>query len=295
MGLIGNDFAPRHQIFSDFDKFNERSDFAFIQLMNGTSLETEFLQRWWNVHIPKSPYLVLKWWIDISKQINDFYNAVLAYASNFSLPPMIDVENLLLTSGQISLAFELSKSMFGNYPIPYSSINFWPKSYPDYLGVPNFVANYPNSLKNLRYSGAEEKIITSMENGFPNMPVDWGEFTPKEDFWQCSKSGHGPDWGLDWNYSKAIDVDYFDGTKNDLQAVMDKWSGSVVTPPGGIIPIKEVIVTSSAGLNIRSLPDADSKDIGSLVVNSQVPVVDQKGKWYEIRGHIHSDYTKDVI
>ena len=298
MGLVGNDVAPIFQLFADFDLFNERSDFCFVRLMNGTWVEPNFSAVWNNLHVPKAPYINLKPFENITEQVTKFYNKVMELASDFSLIPVFDTENLLLTAGMISTAWSVGFNKFGNYPMPYSSKNFWPVAYPDYPSVPRWVANYPNSLINLHYNILlEPKIEAARLAGFPFMPTDWGAFREPGDFWQCSKTGYGPDWGLKWPDSKAIDVDYFDGTEADLQAVVDKWHGIVPPPPdpvpGEIIPLKEVIVTAD-GLNLRSLPSADSKDIGTLIKNSQVPVVKENGGWYEIQGWINKSFTKDV-
>lgn len=132
--------------------------------------------------------------------------------------------------------------------------------------------------------------------GFPTMPDDWGEFMSEEDFWQCSKSGYGPDWGLKWPDSKAIDVDYFDGTEEDLDAVMDKWSGIAPPPPippaGEIVPLRLATVTVNA--NIRSLPDVGGEDIGTLVAGSVIPVIEEveKGEWLHIEGYVYKKLTK---
>lgn len=296
MGLVGNDIAPIFQVFSDYDLFNARSDFCFVRLMNGLWVEPNFSSVWNNIHVPKAPYLNLSPFANITEQVSKFYMKVMEYAPDFSLIPVFDTENLLLTAGMISTAWGVGYAKFGNYPMPYSSQNFWPKAYPDYPSVPRWVANYPNSLVGLRYDDLiETKIELARLNGFPNMPDDWKPFREPGDFWQCSKTGYGPDWGLKWPDSKAIDVDYFDGTLADMQAVVDKWHGIVIPPEPGdeIVPLKEVRVIATAGLNIRSLPDADSKDIGTLVYNSTVPVVEEEGDWYRIDGYIYKPLTTD--
>lgn len=294
MGLVGNDVAPIFQVFANYDLFNERSDFCFVRLMNGTWVEPNFSQVWNNIHVPKAPYLNLKPTESITEQVNKFYNKVMELAPDFSLIPTFDTENLLLTAGQISTAWSLGYEKFGNYPMPYSSIKFWIQAYPDYPSVPRWVANYPNSLIDLHYNVLlEPKIVAAMNAGFPHMPPDWGAYRRPGDWWQVSKTGYGPDWGLKWPESKAIDVDYFDGTLEDMQAVVDKWHGFAPPPPPiEVIPLKEVITTTS--LNIRSLPTASSKDIGTLVQGSQVPVVGTSGDFLRIDGYIHKNYVKDA-
>lgn len=100
-------------------------------------------------------------------------------------------------------------------------------------------------------------------------------------------------------------VDYNRWTLGD-SAQMDVWmkenwgigAPPPVPPPDPIpgdeiVPLKEVRVTSD-GLNVRSLPTANSKDIGTLLKNSQVPVVEVSGDWYRVEGWINKNYTEDV-
>lgn len=64
-------------------------------------------------------------------------------------------------------------------------------------------------------------------------------------------------------------------------------------PPPPSPGIKEVKVTASA-LNVRAEANAASKDIGTLVGGSVVPVDGEDGDWLQLHpGWIHGDYVKE--
>lgn len=68
--------------------------------------------------------------------------------------------------------------------------------------------------------------------------------------------------------------------------------GQVIPPPEP--GIKEVKVTATA-LNIRMESNASSKDVGTLVGGSVVPVKGQDGDWLQLHeGWIHGDYVKEL-
>jgi hypothetical protein len=297
MGLIGVDIAPQWQIVQDWGLFNVRSDFVLVRLKNGRWLEPTFDQYWNKITSRKAPYLNLKWNESIPDQVNEFYSDVQQHCPDYSLPVMFDIESLLLLAGMLSSAYGFAKNLFGNNPMPYSSQYYWKNSYPLLPGIPKFVANYPNSLQNLNYSGAEAKFLTAIGNGFPSLPTTW----PDWDFWQGSKTGIGLDWGLKYPDSKSIDVDYFRGTYQDLDNMFAAWKGDPIPPtppptlPTEIVPLKTVRVTADA-LNIRSVPDSSdpTTDIGTLIKNSDVPVVQDLGNWYRIDGYIYKPLTQEI-
>lgn len=88
-----------------------------------------------------------------------------------------------------------------------------------------------------------------------------------------------------------IDLNRFNGTPLDYQA----WLNNASVPPpdtGEIDPSKIVLVTASA-LNIRSLPTATSRDIGTLPYGADVPVMEERDGFYRIEGWISKNYTSD--
>jgi hypothetical protein len=99
--------------------------------------------------------------------------------------------------------------------------------------------------------------------------------------------------------SKAVDWNRWEqGDEADLHKfVQEKWGGGVIVPPDPpidqVVPLERVQITAGA-LNVRELPDANSKDLGELLNGSVVPVVDKKGAWKRIDGWIHGDWTNIV-
>ena len=96
--------------------------------------------------------------------------------------------------------------------------------------------------------------------------------------------------------SKSVDWDRWEiGNEEEMhQWIKDTWGEGSEPPPPPALGIKEVKVTASA-LNIRAAADAGSKDIGTLVGGSIVPIDGEDGDWLQLHpGWIHGDYVSPV-
>ena len=131
-------------------------------------------------------------------------------------------------------------------------------------------------------------------------PPHWDRWV----FWQYSADGNGrgAEFGAE---SKSIDINYFYGNEADFS----KYAGVTIEPieeeptsiePAEVTPkpvedgikhIQTVEVTATA-LNIRSLPNESSNDLGKLVKASKIPVTKTEGVWMKIEGWIHGGFTK---
>lgn len=131
--------------------------------------------------------------------------------------------------------------------------------------------------------------IVKINNPFP--PIQW----------QFDTHDNGADWGSTGD--NEIDLNFFTykgGTAAAFEEKFGKPYPIVLPPPeppvqGEIVPLKIVRTTAVKGLNIRSLPEELSKDIGTLPLNSDVPVVDESDNdYYEVRGFIFKAYTRTL-
>ena len=94
---------------------------------------------------------------------------------------------------------------------------------------------------------------------------------------------------------KSIDYDRWEiGNEIEMHKwIDDTWGNGSTPPPPPPLGIKEVKVTASA-LNIRKESNAASKDIGTLVGGSVVPVDSEDGDWLQLHpAWIHGDYVKE--
>lgn len=91
------------------------------------------------------------------------------------------------------------------------------------------------------------------------------------------------------------------GNEVQMHAFIEStWGSGPVDPPepppdepDQVVPIERIQVTAGA-LNVRELPDGSSKDLGELLRDSVVPIVDLSGSWKKVSGWIHGDWTKPV-
>jgi len=94
--------------------------------------------------------------------------------------------------------------------------------------------------------------------------------------------------------SKSVDWDRWEiGNEEQMNQWIDvAWGEGPEPPPVPPAGIKEVKVTASA-LNIRADADASSKDIGTLVGGSTVPVEGDDGDWLKLYpGWIHGNFVE---
>jgi lysozyme len=127
--------------------------------------------------------------------------------------------------------------------------------------------------------------------GQPIIPNEWAVpgFTWK--FWQWSATGKGSDYGVS---SKYIDLDRYNGSKAQFAAEFGVTPPPPVPLPEPIQALKRVKVTGVDWLNVRAQPVITANDLGDLMVNTIVPVVEEHGDWYRIDGWIHKSYVEDV-
>lgn len=139
----------------------------------------------------------------------------------------------------------------------------------------------------------------------PYVPDAWADINnPIAPFkWQFDTHDSGFEWGSTGDNEMDLNFFTFEGGTPEAFLKFYKKPYPVFLPPpqpepepiDEIVPIKIVRTTASAGLNIRSIPSTSSVDIGTLPLNSDVPVVDDSDpSFYEIRGYISRLYVRDL-
>jgi hypothetical protein len=102
----------------------------------------------------------------------------------------------------------------------------------------------------------------------PYMPSPWTDWT----IWQYTDKGDGKKYGVQ---AKAVDLNYFKGTYNDLLAFLDK---APVTPPAPPPKIFEGRVINANILTIRTGPSINYPATGYLNRGDKVEVTEIGGK-----------------
>jgi GH25 family lysozyme M1 (1,4-beta-N-acetylmuramidase) len=134
--------------------------------------------------------------------------------------------------------------------------------------------------------------------GQPTIPNEWAVpgFTWR--FWQWSATGKGSDYGVS---SRYVDLNRYNGTKAQFLAEFGITPPPPPPPepdplPDPIQPIKLVKVRRDIidWANVRAQPSLGATDLGDLMEDSVVPVVEVNGDWYRIDGWIHKDYVTEV-
>jgi len=71
--------------------------------------------------------------------------------------------------------------------------------------------------------------------------------------------------------------------------------GTHIEPFEQLIPIRPIkyAYINTEALNMRSTPEVTpTNDIGTLKLNDDVPIIEEKNGWYRIEGWISKNYTR---
>ena len=225
--------------------------------------------------------------------IASFYNVWKDFGGQ--LPPVWDVEYTGLakkndTSNWLTKLAKNWEDKAGVAPMIYTRASWW-NWYTARMDWPKML-----DLWVAHYTSASQ----------PAIPDDWGKVANPRTwtFWQWSADGNGLGelYGVE---SGSIDRNRFNGSIDDFNK---KYKTSIkplgdplppveppVEPPDeeGIEYLYRVKVTANA-LNVRGGPGSDYADLGELVSQSVVPVVEQRGDWMHIDGWINGKYVKKL-
>jgi len=110
----------------------------------------------------------------------------------------------------------------------------------------------------------------------PMLPFPWTDYAIHQDMDKLIIPG----------ISSYTDRDWMKGDQNNVNMFFG--NGGISKE---IVPQKYVYINTTA-LNMRSLPSANSKDLGTIKLNDDVPVIEEKNGWYRIEGWISKSYTR---
>lgn len=197
----------------------------------------------------------------------------------FQLDMVIDAETTYLDrNATLDWFINMSdrvQALTGKVPIIYTSMGFWN----DHVARSNYFSNRKNWVAHWTTAQA------------PLTPLDlsiWGHWQ-----WEADGNRKAKEYGMIRDGDPDIDLDRYYGTPEQFN---EQYGLDLPVPPPPepieeIKPKKYVIVTA-AGLNMRSLPKANSTDIGTIKYGDDVPVIEEKDGWYKVEGWISGYYTK---
>jgi lysozyme len=203
-------------------------------------------------------------------QIQHFTNVV--GSDQGELPPVLDLEldrgldNATLVQRTYACLLAMEQS-FGRRPILYTSAGFWNT----HMIVNNHVPAWTNTydLWVANYTTAQS----------PTMPRGWTSWK----FWQWSSTGTVP------GINGSVDLDWFQGTPEELQAYATGTPAPPPPPPPPETILGKAKVIASPKINVRSSPAITAtNDVGDLNRGCIVVVLeilqDGNNLWYRIGG-----------
>ncbi len=160
------------------------------------------------------------------------------------------------------------KAFLDALDVPKKLIYTGPYFWRDNVGVNSWAASYDLWIANY---GVQQPMI----------PLPWNNYK----IWQYNDRGQVA--GINAN----VDEDLFNGDQAAMLAYFGNGNATPEPPDDEIKPQKYVVVTAGA-LNMRSLPSASSKDIGTLAGGDDLPVLEEINGWYRVEGWINGGYTR---
>ena len=171
-----------------------------------------FLSMWDDAsNLIRGAFHFLDWSADAAKQAAHFVNTIAGHKLDF--PPIVDFEYMLNVPGSATTVAELRsfvnyvETNTGRIPMIYTSPSYWQEfgsTAIEWRRYPLWIANYQ-----------VEK---------PKIPAPWLTHT----IWQYTSKGNGPTYGVE---AQGIDLDYFNGTLEDLHTFIDHPSPPPPPPP----------------------------------------------------------------
>lgn len=261
--------------------FNAGADFAFIragsctseggncyedyQFQRNSEIASQYMpvSYYWYMRPNHSPFI----------QAEYFYNLIKDKDCDFGLVDDAEVSGGLTpvyVNKQHKIFCEQLQTFTNKEPILYTSKGFWKYKVPNSPGYPAWAAALDLWIANYN-------VIS------PALPSTWSNWK----FWQFSADRppnyRGKEFGAEG--SKSIDLNYFNGTKAELNAYAD----SGVIPPV-IPPVSEDGFTMTAlfdGQNVRSGPSTDYAVVGQLKKGDVLTVEDVAGysAWVKFDGN----------
>ena len=263
--------------------------FAIVKAKNSIFTSNWFVKNWKSFKdagIPRGAYFWLYpyYVMSVTRQADELYSLLsgqsgeLESADFGELPVTVDFEwtknNGIDTNPDASdlKTFVLRwEEISGKKPMIYTAKGYWD----EYGTNHSFWADY-------------KLWIANYDVLVPNIPAPWALSNKSYTFWQFTDSGFGEDYGVNPLYKKKVDLNYYNGTKEEFNK--EFLSENNDTPDEPEVPDEQesisgvVIVTPF--LNVRSGNSIFSTTVGKLEYGDKVSgyIADESDgyKWLQI-------------
>ncbi len=193
------------------------TDYKYEQNMTGVEFATEIVGTYWYWRPNHDPI-----------EQADYYADLLKF-KNWNLAPVADVEsyanvNMSTLQSRLKSFLDRLQNRTGWKPMIYTRSSFWNR----YVGNPSWASNY--DLWIARYHSG----LSGPWSDGNYEPVSWDDWV----FWQYSADGNGLGYlyGTD---SEDVDLDYFNGTLEELRKYAGLEEPGPITPPSDEVCIAE--------------------------------------------------------
>ena len=222
-------------VFADYKLLAQRSIGGFIKASEGVWPDRLFKTHWTEtkkVGLLRGAYHFWRPDRTPKEQAERLFATVNETGDRGELPPVLDVE-LKGSASDILACLKEIERLFGKVPIVYTRAGLW-----DLLGSTTWAAKYPlwvahYQVEDIRWS---DTLLNALAQRKPILPAAWKNAGWK--LWQFSQKGHGPDWGTKFPDSKAIDLNMFPGTVEELKTQVGI-SGPLPVPEPVEAPVPE--------------------------------------------------------
>jgi len=209
----------------DFQKAKSNGiEFVFIKAKDGLVTSKWFVENWQAAKEAGLLRGAYQWLypsnkISVKLQAQSLHNLMVNDPGE--LPDVIDFEwtywnGVPANPGASDLYgyLEHKKTLSTHQTTIYTAPGYWN----EYGNLDGYWTQYPLWIANYRVSS-------------PTIPLPWS----KCEFWQWTDRGFGEDYGFDPYQQKAVDLNYFNGTKEELA---QKYGGVIVEPEPPVPPVE---------------------------------------------------------
>ena len=235
----------------DYDKLAAAVDGVILRCAYGTRKDSAFEQHYYEFHkrgVPMGVYLFLVGYKTAAEQVITLRNAIAGKEFKLGIWNDVEIEHgaTPLTARHVNDFMTLAEAEFGQLGI-YAANWCWKTI----MG-----AEYA------RYS--TRKLWCAAYRSAPLIPAGWSTWW----LWQYTSKGRLP------GYSSDLDVNKFNGD----DAKYAEWTGEVVIPkpPEDKTKVIQLMTVQIPVLNMRALPDKNSKWLGSLTGGQVVEILEVK-------------------
>jgi GH25 family lysozyme M1 (1,4-beta-N-acetylmuramidase) len=267
MGLLFD--ISKWQIFDNYVLLGERTVGGFIKATEATFSDPLFRTHWQETKEEGLLRGAYHFWRPDQlpeAQAQQFFETVRGSGDLGELPPVLDVE-MHGSAAEVRTCAEEVERLFNRQPLIYTAQGIW-----NSLGDTSWASGYKLWVANYLIEGSvrwSTDLNDTVRQLSPFVPNTWE--AAGWTFWQFTDRGHGPDFGLNWEKSKQIDLNIYKGTLEELSS----WVGAPISVDPSIVtddpwaaePLPEIgkkVRVTVPGLFLRNAPvvlDGNDKDV----------------------------------